>query len=86
MSEGTEQKDYYAMAQTLIVNEDGELTKNLSDLQEQLMGFANQAKESYGTDNILNAAMQTNSVVTKVMSMVFSNILTAASVIADAAF
>ena len=86
MSEGTEQKDYYAMAQTLIANEDGELTKNLSDLQEQFMGFANYAQESYGTDNILNAAMQTNSVVTKVMSMVFSNIMTAVSVIADAAF
>ena len=50
------------------------------------MGFANYAQESYGTDNILNAAMQTNSVVTKVMSMVFSNIMTAVSVIADAAF
>ena len=74
------------MAQDLIANEDGELTKKMADLQEQLMGFANYAQESVGTDNILNAAMQTNSVVTKVLSWLFSNIVTAASVIADAAF
>ena len=56
------------------------------DLKEKVMGFANYAQESVGTDTIMSALLQTNNVLSYLLSFLAANLLAVAALFADLAF